>query len=77
MTLTSLHLLLSYEIPGLLSPFFCRYPAIFLEYFFRNKCSYSGCTFVHVECEFVNGPLRNNYLFVSDLVKGPVAVGVR
>ena len=42
---------------------------------FSEKTS-SGTSVQGVECGFVNVPLHNIYLS-SDLVKGPVAVGIR
>ena len=67
MTLPSLPLLLFYEIPLILAD---TLP-------FSEKTS-SGTSFLiqGVECEFDNVPLHNIYLS-SDLVNGPVAVGIR
>ena len=92
MTLPSLPLLLSYEIPELLNPLFWQIPCHFprrrgaldeilnlIESVSEGFPSYSSGTsvlFQGVECGFVNVPLHNIYLS-SDLVKGPVAVGIR
>ena len=67
-TLPSLTLLLSYEIPELLNPLFWH---------FSEKTSSGTCVLIQgVECGFVNVPLYNINLS-SDLVKGPVDVGIR
>ena len=72
MTLPSLPLLLSYEIPELLNPLFWHIPC----HFFKNTSSETSVLIQGVECGFVNVPLHNIYLS-SDLVNGPVAVGIR
>ena len=72
MTLPSLPLLLSYEIPELLSPLFWQIPCHFSE----KNSSGTSVLIQGVKCEFVNVPLHDIYLS-SDLVNGPVAVGIR
>ena len=71
MTLPSLPLLLSYEIPELLNPLFWQIPCHFPRRLHLERVLIQG-----VKCGFVNVPLHNIYLS-SDLVKGPVAVGIR
>ena len=71
MTLPSLPLLLSYEIPELLNPLFWQIPC-----HFSRRLSGTSVLIQGVECGFVNVPLHNIYLS-SDLVNGPVTVGVR
>ena len=74
MTLPSIPLLLSYEIHVLeiLNPLFWQIPC----HFPRSTSSGTSVLIQDVECGFVNVPLHNIYLS-SDLVKGPVAVGIR
>ena len=72
MTLPSLPLLLSYEILELLNTFFLADTLPFCD----RTSSGTGVLIQGVECEFVNVPLHNINLS-SDLVKGPVAVGIR
>ena len=70
MTLLSLTLLLSYEIPELLNPIFWQIPCHFPRGLLLEQVIQG------VECGFVNVPLHNIYLS-SELVNGPVAVGIR
>ena len=70
-TLPSLPLLKSYEIPELLNLFLAD------TLRFSEKTSTGASVLIQgVECGFVNVPLHNIYLS-SDLVSGPVAVGIR
>ena len=72
MTLPSLPLLLSYEIPELLTRLFWAANLPFTE----KTSSGTSVLIQGVECGFVNVPLHNIYLS-SDLANGPVAVGIR
>ena len=70
-TLHSLPLLKSYEIPELLNLVSRQTPCPFPRRLQRTSVLIQG-----VEFGFVNVPLHNIYLS-SDLVSGPVAVGIR
>ena len=71
-TLPSLPLLLSYEVPELLNPLFWQIPC----HFRRRLLSGTRVLIQGVEFGFVNVPLHDIYLS-SDLVNDPVAVGIR
>ena len=72
MTLPSLPLLLSNEIVELLNPLFWQIPCHFSE----KTSSGTSVLIQGIECGFVNVPLHNIYLS-SDLVNGPLTVGIR
>ena len=71
-TLPSLPLSKSYEIPGASQSLILQIPCHFPRSLLLGQVSFIQ----GVECGFVNVPLHNIYLS-SDLVKGPVAVGIR
>ena len=71
MTLPSQPPLLSYEIPELLYPLFWQIPC-----HFPRRLLLEQVFLFRVECGFVYVPLHSIYLS-SDLVNGPVAVGIR
>ena len=62
----------SYEIPELLNPLFLADTLPFSE----KTSSRTSVLIQGVECRFVNVPLHNIYLS-SDVITGPVAVGIR